>query len=147
MLQRIEAARKARFHRDRFLRKLNTSDYFNDAPYGVEILEVDVKKHLFSSRGQHIANFADGYLYSPGGRNIGRYLEKERIFVDRRGKYLGELFGEHRLLRRSPSPYEDIVFDGYDGPDGVADPESPDDFGKIGKIVGFEDIPQEDPET
>ncbi|MFU0505714.1 hypothetical protein [Pseudaminobacter sp. NGMCC 1.201702] len=105
------------------------------------------KKHLFSSGGKHIASLVEGYLYSPSGRNIGRYLEKEQIFVDRGGKYLGELFGEHRLLRRLASPYEGIVFDGYDAPGGVADPEAPGYFGNIGKITGFDDIPQEELEA
>jgi hypothetical protein len=100
---------------------------------------------LFNSTGQHIANVVGGYLYAPGGGNIGRYLEDKQVFIGRDGKYLGEMFGEHRLLRKSSDPYADKVVGDF-GKAAAPIPEERDGFyfGQIGIIVGYSDIPEAD---
>jgi hypothetical protein len=61
-------------------------------------------QYLFNSKGKHIANFVNGQLHAPAGRNIGHYWEEEQIFIDMRGRYLGEFFREDRLLFNRQSP-------------------------------------------
>ncbi|MBB4398487.1 hypothetical protein [Bradyrhizobium sp. ERR14] len=62
-------------------------------------------QYLFNSRGQHIANLVNGQLHAPTGQNIGHYLEGQAIFIDMRGRYLGEIIFENRLLSRRNSPH------------------------------------------
>ena len=61
-------------------------------------------KYLFDSKGRHIANFINNQLYAPTGENIGHYLEKEEIFIDFSGRYLGEIILDNRLMYNRSSP-------------------------------------------
>ena len=53
---------------------------------------------LHDSHGKHIANLVNGQLYDTHGRNIGHYLTREGIFIDMKGRYLGEIVNKKRLL-------------------------------------------------
>lgn len=55
-------------------------------------------QYLFNSHGQHIASFVNGQLHEPTGRNIGHFMESHGIFIDMRGRYLGEIVAENRLM-------------------------------------------------
>ena len=55
-------------------------------------------KFLFNSKGQHIANEVNGQLHAPTGENIGHFLQDYGIFIDMKGRYLGEVLYENRLL-------------------------------------------------
>ncbi len=97
-------------------------------------------KFLFDSRGKHIANLVNGQLHAPGGKNVGHYLEAEDIFIDRRGRYLGELLYEDRLVRRRLSGYGSVNF-GIQGDYGnVGNYGSPGKVGAITLPAGYEDI-------
>lgn len=103
-------------------------------------MEHDLTTHLYSSNGKHIANLSDGYLYNPTtGRNIGRYLDDKGIFVDPNGNYLGERFGDHRLLRKSKA-YAGENFGAYPISQPIEPHEILQSFGDIGSIAGFDDI-------
>lgn len=102
-----------------------------------------MKKYLFSSNGQYIASLVDGYMYNTSGKNIARYIDSEGVFADRNGKYFGEIFGEYRLLRKISLAQQDTDFGAYEGEDIAAGDDVPGDYGKIGDIAGFEDIPQQ----
>lgn len=103
-------------------------------------MENDLATHLYSSNGRHIANLADGYLYSPTtGQNIGRYLDDKSIFIDPNGSYLGERFGEHRLLRKSKA-HAGENFGTYPVPAPIEPYEITQGFGDIGSIAGFDEV-------
>lgn len=61
-------------------------------------------QYLFNSKGQHIANLRQEKLYAPTGENIGHYLEKEKIVIDVKGRYLGEIIQDNRLVVNPVSP-------------------------------------------
>jgi len=65
---------------------------------------------LYDSRGAHIANAVNDRLHSPSGANIGHFLKHEGIFVDMRGRYLGEIVLGNRLMRSRRSKYEAVNF-------------------------------------
>lgn len=100
-------------------------------------------KYLFNSRGRHIANFVNGQLHAPGGKNIGHYLEKEAIFIDMRGRYLGEIVNENRLMRQRSSPYKSVNFGVYGNYGNVGNYGNPGNHGSIGSIGGYEDLPED----
>lgn len=70
-----------------------------DAPAsGTAEQNAEVKeRHLYSSRGKHIATEFDGHLYTPTGRHIGHWVEGIDVYVDRNGWYLGHVIDENRL--------------------------------------------------
>ena len=68
---------------------------------------------LHDSHGKHIANFVNGQLHDKHGRNIGHFLEREGIFIDMHGRYLGEIVDKNRLLYRNNSPYKSVAFGIY----------------------------------
>ena len=100
-------------------------------------------EYLFNSRGKHIANEVDGQLHAPGGRNIGHYLENQRIFIDMRGRYIGEIIMDDRLMRQRSSPYKSVNFGIHGNYGNVGNYGNPGNHGSIGSIGGYEDI-QED---
>ena len=65
---------------------------------------------LFDSRGKHIANRVGGQLHAPRGSNIGHWMENDAIFIDMRGRYLGEIVQGDRLMycKNSPSPQHEL---------------------------------------
>ena len=73
-------------------------------------------EYLFDSKGNHIANLVNGHLHDPSGQNIGHFLSNEKILIDMRGKYLGEIVQGNRLLFNKTSPYLNVNF-GHTSPD------------------------------
>lgn len=61
-------------------------------------------QYLFNTKGMHIANLIYAKLYAPTGEHIGHYLEKEKIVIDIKGRYLGEIIQQDRLLSNQVSP-------------------------------------------
>ena len=98
--------------------------------------------YLFNSKGQHIANFVNGQLHAPTGKNIGHYLENEKIFIDMHGRYLGEIVANDRLMRQRSSPYKSVNFGNYGNYGNVGNYGNPGNHGSIGSIGGYEDIPE-----
>ncbi|PPU64692.1 hypothetical protein [Xanthomonas pisi] len=96
---------------------------------------------LFNSRDRHIANFVNGQLHSPSGPNVGHYLERQRIFIDMRGRYLGEIVHENRLMSNRSSGHRSVNYGSYGNYGNVGNFGSPGNAGSIGSIGGFEDIP------
>ncbi len=70
-------------------------------------------KNLHDMNGKHIANFVNGQLHNVGGNNIGHFLEREQIFIDMHGRYLGEIVNKSRLLYYTLSPYKNTCFGIY----------------------------------
>ncbi|MBE5991352.1 MAG: hypothetical protein E7247_03025 [Paenibacillaceae bacterium] len=70
-------------------------------------------KDLHDMNGKHIANFVNGQLHNVRGKNIGHYLEREQIFIDMHGRYLGEIVNGNRLLYYKASPYMNTNFGVY----------------------------------
>lgn len=100
-------------------------------------------KYLFNSRGRHIANLVNSHLHAPTGKNIGHFLEREKIFVDMRGRYLGELISKDRLMRRTNSPYKSVNFGVFGNYGNVGNYGNPGNHGSIGTFGGFEDVPED----
>ena len=100
-------------------------------------------ERLFDSKGKHIANFAGGKLHSPRGSNIGHFLDGQRIFIDMRGRYLGEIVNGNRLLYRVNSPHRSINYGKYGNYGNIGNHGNPGRIGSIGRIAGYEDIPED----
>lgn len=98
-------------------------------------------KFLFNSKGKHIANFVNGQLHSKTGKNIGHHLKNQRIFIDMKGKYLGEIVHNNRLMKRKNSSYSSTNFGNYGNYGNVGNYGNPGNHGSIGSVSGFEDIP------
>ncbi len=98
-------------------------------------------KFLFNSRGKHIANEVNDQLHAPTGKNIGHYLEQQKIFIDRKGKYLGEIVHNDRLMYNKTSPYKSTNFGVYGNYGNAGNYGNPGNHGNIGSVGGFEDIP------
>jgi hypothetical protein len=97
-------------------------------------------QRFFNSRGKHIANESGGRLYAPGGRNIGRYIESARIFVDISGRYLGEIVSGNRLMSNRSSGYRSTNFGNAGSTGSIGNAGNPGNVGSIGSIGGYEDI-------
>lgn len=97
-------------------------------------------KRLFNSKGQHIANFVKKQLYSPSGSNIGHYLESEEIFIDMRGRYLGEIIQENRLMYNNYSTYRNTNFGSYGNYGNIGNHGNPGNYGSIGTLSGYQDL-------
>lgn len=95
---------------------------------------------LFDSRGHHIANFINGQLYAPRGPNVGHYLERQEIFIDMTGSYLGEITRSDRLLYRQGSPYQTTNFGNYGNYGNVGNYGNPGLRGSIGMPSGWRDV-------
>jgi hypothetical protein len=99
-----------------------------------------MQKHLYNSKGQHIAIEQDGRLYSRSGRNIGHFVPEYGIFIDMRGRYVGETMYDNRLLYNRYSPFRTTAF-GTWGASGAIDPVGqPGKQGAIGIPHGYEDV-------
>lgn len=95
---------------------------------------------LFNSRGYHIANLVNGQLHSPRGANIGHFLSSYGIFIDMRGRYLGEIIRNDRLMANRHTPYRSTNFGIYGNYGNVGNYGNPGNHGNIGMISGYEDI-------
>lgn len=96
-----------------------------------------VMKYIFNSKGKHIANFVNGQLHAPSGKNIGHYLQDKNIFIDMHGKYLGEIIMNERLMYKINSPYILIDFGNYGNAGNYGNPGN---HGTIGSISGYKDV-------
>lgn len=94
---------------------------------------------LHDSHGKHVANFVNGQLHDTHGRNIGHFLEREGIFIDMNGRYLGEIVDKKRLLYRNNSPYKFVSFGIYGNYGNVGNYGN---YGNIGSCFygGFSDM-------
>jgi hypothetical protein len=100
-------------------------------------------KLLFDSRGKFIAREEGGRLYSLAGGNIGHYLRGEGVFIDPRGRYLGEVVQGNRLMDNLSSPHRAAAFaapGAYGGSGTIGDPGS---AGAVGPVEGYQDIAPE----
>ena len=97
-------------------------------------------KFLFNNRGQHIANEVNGQLHAPTGQNVGHYLKEYAIFIDMRGRYLGEILYDNRLVYNRASPYRSTSFGVYGNYGNVGNYGNPGNYGCIGLPGGYEDI-------
>jgi hypothetical protein len=97
--------------------------------------------YLYDSCGRHIATVANRQLYNRGGTNIGQHLPQYGVFIDRQGRYLGEIVHRDRLLYNLLSPYCTTSFGNQQGHRGrlgmTADPGGRE---PIGRIRGYMDI-------
>jgi hypothetical protein len=96
-------------------------------------------KDLHDISGKHIANFVNGQLHSVRGKNIGHFLEREQIFIDMRGRYLGEIVNGNRLLYNKNTPYKCINFGVYGNYGNVGNYGN---YGNIGRcsFAGYTDV-------
>ena len=98
---------------------------------------------LFNSRGQHIANFVNSQLHAPSGENIGHFIESQGVFIDMRGRYLGEIVHENRLMYNRNSCHRSVNYGNHGNYGNVGNYGNPGNYGSIGAIGGFDDIPLE----
>ncbi|MCC6456498.1 MAG: hypothetical protein IT328_16195 [Caldilineaceae bacterium] len=98
-------------------------------------------QYLFNSKGEHIANFVNGRLHAPTGKNIGHYLDKEQIFIDMDGRYLGEIIYNDRLMANVSSPHKSKTFSDYGTHSSAGNLGNPGTHSSIGKVSGYDDIP------
>lgn len=99
-------------------------------------------QYLFNSKGEHIANFVNGRLHAPTGPNIGHYLSKERIFIDMKGRYLGEIIYNNRLMYNVSSRYKSTTFSDQGTHSSAGNYGNPGNVSSIGNVSGYEDIPE-----
>ena len=99
-----------------------------------------IMKFLFDSSGRHIANLVNGQLHAPRGENVGHWMEREQIFIDMRGRYLGQLLGGDRLVRQRNSPYRSVNFGVYGNHGNVGNYGNPGRYGRIALPGGYEDV-------
>lgn len=95
---------------------------------------------LFDSSGKHIANFVNGQLHAPAGKNIGHFLSNEGIFIDMSGRYLGEIVHKNRLMYNLNSPYRSMNFGIYGNYGNVGNYGNPGNYGSIGTIGGYRNV-------
>ncbi|MBU1340651.1 MAG: hypothetical protein KKE44_19590 [Proteobacteria bacterium] len=95
---------------------------------------------LFNSKGQHIANFVNGQLHAPTGKNIGHYMEPQGIFIDMSGRYLGEIVNKNRLMYNRSSLNKNANYGNYGNYGNVGNYGNPGNYGSIGTIGGYEDV-------
>ncbi len=96
--------------------------------------------YLFDSRGQHIANLIGDQLHAPGGRNIGHLMKSPRIFIDMRGRSLGEIVAGNRLMYNRSSGYQSTNFGNYGDYGNAGNYGNPGNAGGIGGVGGYDDV-------
>lgn len=97
-------------------------------------------RFLFNSRGKHIANLVNGQLHSPRGKNIGHLMQNHGIFIDMRGKYLGEIVLSDRLMYQRGSPHRGVSYGSYGNYGNVGNYGNPGNHGSIGTLAGYADV-------
>jgi hypothetical protein len=95
---------------------------------------------LFDSHGRHIANRVGDQLHAPRGQNIGHWMEQQAIFIDMRGRYLGEIVDGDRLMYCKATPYRSVNFGNYGNYGNVGNYGNPGNRGNIGSVSGFVDV-------
>jgi hypothetical protein len=100
-------------------------------------------KYLFDSNGRHIANEVAGQLHALDGSNIGRFLAQQRIFIDRSGRYLGEIVGDNRLMCNPASAFESVRFGRFGDAGNAGSYGNPGNAGSVAAEGGFVDIPED----
>jgi hypothetical protein len=75
------------------------------------------ERHLYNSKGRHIATEYHGLIYTPEGRFVGRWSDELGVFLDKQGWYLGEMIEDNRLARYTLWEYRQVNF-GTRGSDG-----------------------------
>jgi len=95
---------------------------------------------LFNSKGKHIANIVNNQLHSPTGENIGHYILNDEIFIDMRGRYLGEIFNNNRLVYNTHSSYRNVNYGSYGNYGNVGNYGNPGNYGSVSLYSGFRDI-------
>jgi hypothetical protein len=95
---------------------------------------------LFNSKGQHIANRIGDQLHAPSGRNIGHWIDGDEIFIDMKGRYLGEIVNGDRLMYCKASSYRSVNFGNYGNYGNAGNYGNPGNAGSIGLVSGFVDI-------
>lgn len=95
---------------------------------------------LFNSAGEHIANLVNGHLHSPTGQNIGHFRSEDNIFIDMRGRYLGEILHDDRLLYNKYSPYKNVNYGVYGNYGNVGNYGNPGRRGRISMYSGYKDV-------
>lgn len=100
-------------------------------------------KFLFDSKGKHIANEVNGQLHSTSGKNIGHFLSNYNFFIDMKGKYLGEIIYENRLLYKKNNGYGGTNFGVYGNYGNVGNYGNPGNYGSIRTISGYRDVESE----
>ncbi|HEY9871692.1 MAG TPA: hypothetical protein V6D08_21220 [Candidatus Obscuribacterales bacterium] len=68
------------------------------------------ERHLYNSKGRHIATEHHGLIYTPEGRFAGRWSEELGVFLDKHGWYLGDIIEDNRLARYALWEYRQVNF-------------------------------------
>ena len=98
-------------------------------------------KYLFDSTGKHIANEVNGQLHALNGKNIGHFLLRQSIFIDRAGRYLGEVVAGNRLMSNTSSAFQTVRFGSLGNIGNAGSYGNPGNAGDVRTGGGFEDIP------
>lgn len=99
-----------------------------------------IMKYLFNGKGKHIANFVNGQLYSPKGKNIGHYIEKYNIFIDMKGHYLGEIIYDNRLMYNRGSSFRYSNFGIYGNYGNIGNYGNPGNCGSLGSLSNYREV-------
>jgi len=79
----------------------------------------------------------------PGRCQHRDYLSREGIFIDQRGRYLGEVILGNRLMYNTRSPHRRVgfaVLGAYGSSGRFGDPGN---AGRVGPVAGYRDVPPE----
>jgi hypothetical protein len=96
--------------------------------------------YLYNSKGQHIATEQAGRLYTPMGRSIGHFVSEYGIYIDMKGRYLGELMYDNRLLYNRNSPFRSTPFGMWGDYGTITTYAPPGKIGAIGLPGGYQDV-------
>lgn len=66
--------------------------------------------HLFNSFGYHVATVYEGNIYTPEGKNLGRFEEELGVFLSLNGRYMGQIVEENRLALDTNWQFRHISF-------------------------------------
>jgi len=122
---------------------LRTGTYSNDAGYhgaSRPPKENTASSSTTTARGKHIANEAQDHLYSPRGQNVGHSLPDQGIFIDLRGRYLGEILHGNRHLSHRSLPWRSNHFGNFGNTGNIGNASNSGNVGRIGLPVGNEGI-------
>lgn len=67
------------------------------APTAVALTDSTAEKHLYNSRGEHVAVFFDDALFTPVGKFLARWEPDLDAFIDDKGWYFGQIIMDNRL--------------------------------------------------
>jgi hypothetical protein len=112
----------------------------SDAPTLSTPVEGNPVKHLFNSKGLHIATEENGRLYTPRGANIGHSISDYGIFINKKGRYIGEIMYENRFFFNRLSPFRSTAFGMWGDYGTITIYGPPGKLGRIGLPSGYEDI-------